>query len=201
LILASTSPYRRQLLSRLHVEFETRAPHVEERTLPGEAPQAMAARLAEAKAASIVEQDAVVIGSDQVASLDGRVLRKPGGHEAALRQLELCQGATVAFDTGVMVVDNRTGRRWQHVDRTEVRFAKLERAALDRYLQIEQPYDCAGSFKAEGLGVALFDSIESRDPSALIGLPLIWLAATLRSVGVDPLGAGPAPSREPSPRP
>jgi septum formation protein len=157
--------------------------------VPGEAPRAMAERLAAAKAASIADVDAVVIGSDQVASLDGRVLRKPGGHSAALQQLEACQGRCVIFDTAVAVVDNRTGRRWQHVDRTQVGFARLPRAALDRYLTIEQPYDCAGSFKAEGLGVALFDYIESTDPSALIGLPLIWLAATLRSAGVDPLAA------------
>jgi septum formation protein len=195
LILASTSPYRRQLLARLAVSFETRAPNVEERALSGEAPRAMAERLAAAKAASIEDRDAVVIGSDQVASLDGHVLRKPGGHSAALRQLEACQGRSVVFDTAVAVVDNRTQRRWHHVDRTQVRFARLEEAALDRYLRIEQPYDCAGSFKAEGLGVALFDSIESSDPSALIGLPLIWLAATLRAAGVDPLAARVDPPR------
>jgi septum formation protein len=188
LILASTSRYRRELLSRLGLTFDAKAPDVPELPIEGEPPAAMAARLALAKARSIDTRDALVIGSDQVASLDGRLLRKPGDHATALRQLEECQGRTVIFDTAVAVIDTRTGATLEHVDRTEVRFASLETAALDRYVQREQPLDCAGSFKSEGLGVALFERIDSSDPTALIGLPLIWLARALRELGVDPLG-------------
>jgi len=188
LILASTSRYRRELLSRLGLPFEARAPDAPELAIDGEPPAAMAARLALAKARSIDAPDSLVIGSDQVASLDGQLLRKPGDHAAALRQLEACQGRTVIFDTAVAVIDTRTGATLEHVDRTEVRFASLESAALDRYVQREQPLDCAGSFKSEGLGVALFERIDSSDPTALIGLPLIWLARALRELGVDPLG-------------
>jgi len=188
LILASTSPYRRELLSRLGLPFETRAPDAPEFALEGEAPTAMAARLALAKARSIDAPDALVIGSDQVASLGGQLLRKPGNHATALRQLEACQGRSVLFDTAVAVLDTRTGAIREHVDRTEVRFASRDAAALDRYVQREQPLDCAGSFKAEGLGVALFERIDSSDPTALIGLPLIWLARALKEFGADPLG-------------
>ena len=189
LILASTSRYRRELLNRLGLPFETRAPNVDESAIPGEPPDRMAARLATAKAHSIRAPGTLVIGSDQVASLDGRLLRKPGGHAIALGQLEDCQGKTVVFDTAVTVVDGDSGKSWAHIDRTLVRFARLPKEALDRYLAREQPYDTAGSFKAEGLGVALFEQIESVDPTALIGLPLIWLAATLRAAGADPLAA------------
>ena len=188
LILASTSRYRRELLSRLGLAFEAKAPDAPELAVEGEAPAAMAARLALAKARSIDAPDALVIGSDQVASLDSRWLPKPGNHAAALRQLKACQGRTVVFDTAVAVIDTRTGATLEHVDRTEVRFASLETAALDRYVQREQPLDCAGSFKSEGLGVALFERIDSSDPTALIGLPLIWLARALRELGADPLG-------------
>ena len=187
LVLASTSRYRRELLGRLGLHFEVRAPTTEESALPGEPPERMAERLAAAKAASIAARDAIVIGSDQTASLDDKLLRKPGRHEVALAQLEAAQGKTVVFHTGVHVLDTASGRSWSHVDRTEVRFARRERAELARYLEIEQPFDCVGSFKAEGLGVVLFDSIESRDPTALIGLPLIWLASALKRAGLDPL--------------
>jgi septum formation protein len=187
LVLASTSRYRRELLARLGLPFDVRAPGTDETAIPGEAPARMAERLAAAKAASVAASGDVVIGSDQVASLDGALLRKPGSHDAALRQLEACQGKSVLFHTGVTVLDTAAGRSWSHVDETRVRFLALDRAALGRYLEIEQPYDCVGSFKAEALGVALFESIESRDPTALIGLPLIWLAGTLRSAGLDPL--------------
>jgi septum formation protein len=196
LLLASTSRYRRELLGRLGLAFEVRAPTTDERALAAEPPELMAGRLAAAKAESVAAPDAIVIGSDQTASLDGRLLRKPGRHEIALAQLEACQGKTVTFHTGVHVLDTASGRSWSHVDRTEVRFARRERAELARYLEIEQPYDCVGSFKAEGLGVALFESIDSRDPTALIGLPLIWLAAALKSAGLDPLA-----SADPQPGP
>ena len=194
LILASTSRYRRELLSRLGLAFEVRAPNVDESAVPGEPPGRMAERLAAAKARSVAAVGTVVIGSDQVASLDGRLLRKPGTHEIALHQLEECQGETVLFHTGVHVLEIAANRSWSHVDQTAVKFARLESAALERYLEIEQPYDCVGSFKAEGLGVALFEQIDSRDPTALIGLPLIWLAGALRSAGIDPLD-GPLPGR------
>ena len=187
LLLASTSRYRRELLGRLGLPFEARAPTTDESALTGEPPERMAARLAEAKARSIAAQDAIVIGSDQVASLEGALLRKPGGHDVALAQLEAAQGKTVVFDTGVFVLDTGSGRSWAHVDRTLVRFARRTRRELDRYLALERPYDCVGSFKSEGLGVALFESVESRDPTALIGLPLIWLAAALKDAGLDPL--------------
>jgi septum formation protein len=187
LILASTSPYRRQLLARLGLPFEVRAPNVPEPAHPGETPDAMAARLAIAKARDVVATDAIVIGSDQVASLEGRLLRKPGTADAALAQLLDCQGKTVVFATAVAIVATRDGTVLEHVDRTEVRFRQLERRALERYVALERPLDCAGSFKSEGLGVALFEEIVSSDPTALIGLPLIWLADALRRIGVDPL--------------
>jgi septum formation protein len=187
LILASTSRYRRELLNRLGLPFETAAPHTPEDAIEGEPPAAMAARLALAKARAIAAPDAVVIGSDQVASLDGRLLRKPGDHAVALAQLLACQGRTVAFDTAVAVLDTASGKVAAHTDRTTVRFRRLEERALDVYVRLEQPFDCAGSFKSEGLGVALFESIDSHDPTALIGLPLIWVAGALRDAGADPL--------------
>jgi septum formation protein len=187
LVLASTSRYRRELLGRLGLPFTVRAPTTDESALPGEPPERMAERLAAAKAASIAAPDAIVIGSDQTASLDGRPLRKPGRHDVALAQLEAAQGRTVVFHTGVHVLDTVSGHSWSHLDRTEVRFARRGRDELARYLEIEQPFDCVGSFKAEGLGVVLFESIDSRDPTALIGLPLIWLAAALKAAGLDPL--------------
>lgn len=190
LILASASRYRRELLARLGLAFDTYSPDVDESAQPGEAPAHIAARLAAAKARSVPRSaGAVVIGSDQVASLDGERLRKPGGHPAALRQLLACQGKVVVFHTAVTVILQRSGREWSHVDRTEVHFATLDAAAIERYLEIEQPYDCAGSFKAEGLGVVLFEKIVATDPTALVGLPLIWLARTLRLAGLDPLAA------------
>jgi len=187
MILASTSKYRRELLGRLGLPFDAVAPGVDETPLAGEAPRDLAARLGAAKARSVRATDAVVIGSDQVASLEGVVLRKPGGAAAALRQLEAAQGNTVLFHTAVTVIDTTAAREWSYVDLTEVRFARLPRAALERYLEIDQPFDCAGSFKSEGLGVALFERVETTDPTALIGLPMIWLAAALRSAGLDPL--------------
>lgn len=189
LILASTSAYRRQLLERFGVPFETRAPDVDESERPGETPLALAQRLAASKAASVGDADALVVGSDQVAARAGRILRKPGSHDRALRQLAACRGRSVDFFTAVTVVDGATGRRWEHIDHTEVAFAALDEALLDAYLHREQPYDCAGGFKAEGLGIALFTRVRSEDPTALIGLPLIWLAQTLRKAGLDPLEA------------
>lgn len=189
LILASTSRYRRELLGRLGVPFETASPEVDEQPRPDERPRALAERLAAAKAESVTDGDAVVIGADQVAAQGQRPLGKPGDHVTALRQLLGFQGRQVVFYTAVSVVDGRSGTRYRTVDLTRVRFLELSAAQLDRYLAIEQPYDCAGGFKAEGLGIALFESIESSDPTALLGLPLIWLSRVLRDLDLDPLEA------------
>jgi len=187
IILASTSRYRSELLARLGLPFTARSPDVAEDAIAGEAPAAMAARLALAKAASIVAPNAIVIGSDQVASLDGQVLRKPGSADVAVAQLRLAQGRTVVFNTAVAVIATGSGTTLRHVDRTEVLFRRLDDAALERYVQLESPLDCAGSFKSEGLGVTLFERISSEDPTALIGLPLIFVADALRKLGADPL--------------
>jgi len=198
LVLASTSKYRAELLRRLRLPFETRAPQVDEVIPPDEPPHDAALRLARSKAEAVAHgADVVVIGADQVASLDGRVLRKPGSHRAALEQLEACAGRTVIFHTAAAVIDGRDGSAATTVDVTEVDFARLGRSELDRYLALEQPYDCAGGFKAEGLGIILFSAIRSRDPTALIGLPLIWVAATLRARGLDPLARDRAPAAHP----
>ena len=189
IILASTSHYRGELLARLRLPFAARAPDVAEEAIAGEAPAAMAARLALAKARSVAAPNALVIGSDQVASLDGRLLRKPGSTEAAVAQLRACQGKTVLFHTAVAVVATRSGATLQHTDCTEVLFRRLDDRALEQYVLLETPLDCAGSFKSEGLGVALFERISSQDPTALIGLPLIFVADALRKLGADPLHA------------
>ena len=195
LVLASTSKYRKLLLARLALPFDVRAPDVEEIAKPGEAPRELAARLASEKARTVTDPDAIVIGSDQVASVGGKVLRKPGSHDAALRQLAACQGRMAVFDTAAFIIDNRDERCWQTTDRTEVYFAEFGRDMLDAYLRREQPYDCAGGFKAEGLGIALCSRIRSDDPTALLGLPMIWVASTLREAGLDPLGtAGSSPA-------
>lgn len=187
IILASTSRYRRELLARLQLSFETRSPDVAETAREGEAPAARAARLALAKAESIAAAGAVVIGSDQVASLDERILHKPGTPEVAVAQLRAAQGKVVLFHTAVAVRATDSGETLQHVDRTAVRFRRLDDAALERYVRLESPLDCAGSFKAEGLGVALFEQVSSEDPTALIGLPLIFVAHALKQLGADPL--------------
>lgn len=189
LVLASGSSYRRALLGRLGLPFETHTPAVDETPAHGEAPAELAARLAHAKALAASGAGLVVIGSDQVASLAGRILGKPGGHAAALEQLAACSGRSVDFHTAATVVDADTGREWHSTDHTRVQFRRRDRAALERYLEIEQPYDCAGGFKAEGLGICLFDRIESTDPTALIGLPLVFVARALAEAGLDPLGA------------
>lgn len=183
LILASTSPYRRELLARLRLPFDVTRPDTDETPLPGEAPAALAQRLAAAKAATVAStRDAWVLGSDQVAELDGAALGKPGGREAALAQLAAMSGRSVVFRTAVCLL-HRDGRRHQAVDTTTVRFRPLDAAEIARYVDAEQPFDCAGSFKSEGLGIALFTAIESQDPTALVGLPLIATARLLRAAG------------------
>ncbi len=189
LILASTSRYRRELLDRLRVPFDVVAPGVDEAALAGEAPAALAGRLALAKAQAVAAShpQAVVIGSDQVCDLEGLALGKPGGHAAAVAQLERLSGRIAVFQTAVAVVRADTGFAQLELAAVRVRFRQLSRARIEHYLRLEQPYDCAGSAKSEGLGIVLLEAIESDDPTALIGLPLIRTAQFLRQAGIDPL--------------
>lgn len=189
LILGSTSRYRRELLERLRLPFEVRSPEVDETPRPGEAPAALAQRLALAKAQAVSAQfpDAVVIGSDQVADLDGEPIGKPGTHERAVAQLRAMRGRSVVFQTAVAVVRGSTGYVGTALAPVTVRFRQLSNAEIEHYLRAEQPYDCAGSAKSEALGIALLDAIESDDPTALVGLPLIRTCMLLRAAGIDPL--------------
>ena len=191
LILGSTSRYRRELLERRRLPFTVQAPQVDETALAGEAPAALAARLALAKAYAVARQhpDAVVIGSDQVAELDGTAIGKPGNHERAAEQLRTMSGRSVQFHTAVAVVCVATAFEAQALAPVMVRMRQLGEAEIEHYLCAEQPYDCAGSAKAETLGIALLDAIESDDPTALVGLPLIRTCAMLRAAGLDPLAA------------
>ena len=190
LILASSSAYRRELLGRLGLSFEAIAPHLDETPLPGEAPQATALRLAREKAAAVaaLHPGALVIGSDQVATLDGLQIGKPGDHARALAQLQLMRGRQVVFHTALCLWDGRVADPGQAAQLENVQvfvsFRDLPDAELDAYLRIEQPYDCAGSAKNEGLGIALLERIDSSDPTALTGLPLIALTGMLRRAGV-----------------
>ena len=185
-ILGSTSRYRRGLMERLHLPFEVQSPEVDETPLPGEAPAALANRLALAKALAVARRfpDAVVIGSDQVADLDGEALGKPGDHARAVAQLQRMRGHTVVFQTALAVVCEATGFAQQDLAPVRVVFRDLSDAAIEQYLRIEEPYDCAGSAKSEGLGIALLESIDSDDPTALVGLPLIRTCRLLRVAGV-----------------
>ena len=186
LILASTSPYRRALLERLGLPFETMRPEVDESPQPGESPRRLVARLAAAKAAAAAGRfaDGLAIGSDQVAECDGTVLGKPGGHATAVAQLRAVSGRTVEFLTGVCVRDLASGEQREDLAVTRVRFRTLDDAAIEHYLAREPAYDCAGSFKSEGLGITLVDAIDDDDPTALIGLPLVRLCRLLRGFGV-----------------
>ena len=186
IVLGSTSRYRAELLRRLLPDFEQAAPGTDETPLPDEVPAARALRLAIAKAEAAADghRDALVIGSDQVAEIDGLILDKPGTVERARAQLAASSGREVRFHTALCLFDARDGRRFTHIDRTCVHFRELDVAEIARYVEREQPLDCAGSFKCEGLGISLFESIDNRDPSALIGLPLIALARMLRAAGV-----------------
>lgn len=185
LILASTSPYRRELLARLAVDFEVVAPGVGEEHVRGESPTDRALRLATAKAqaASARHPEAIVIGSDQVADCSGERLDKPGDAAHCRVQLTRLSGHTAHFYTACVLLGARAGLHLAHVDTTTVVFRALSAGEIDRYVAREQPFDCAGGFKAEALGVALLECIESQDPTALIGLPLIWLAGALRGAG------------------
>jgi septum formation protein len=187
IILASSSPYRQQLLDRLHLSYEPHAPEVDESINPGEDARAYVCRLAESKARHVAQNypDAIVIGSDQCALLDAKILGKPGSHENALRQLREAQGKTVVFHTGVCVLNLSSGFCEVEDVPFEVDFRVLSDRQLEHYLRVEQPYQCAGSFKAEGYGSCLFSSMRGDDPSALIGLPLLSLIAMLESAGVE----------------
>ena len=190
LILASTSVYRRELLQRLAVPFSVCAPHVDEQALPNETPKNLALRLALAKANAVATQhpNAVVIGSDQVADLHGKALGKPGNHERAVAQLREMSGQTVVFQTALAVVCMQSGHSAVDLAQVRVTFRSLSDAEIEHYLQTEQPYDCAGSAKSEGLGIALLDDITNDDPTALVGLPLIRTARMIRAAGIRLLG-------------
>ncbi len=184
LVLASTSSYRAQLLARLRLRFDTARPEVDETAHPAEPPATLALRLAAAKAEAVASRhpDAVVIGSDQVASCDGQLLGKPGSREAAIAQLRAMSGREAVFLTAVALAAPGVGTV-QALDSTVVRFRPLGDDAIARYVDAEQPWDCAGSFRCEGLGIALFEAVETHDPTALVGLPLIATARLLRGAG------------------
>ncbi len=186
LILGSTSPYRRELLARLGLPFSTEAPNVDEAPQPGEAPRDLALRLALAKAREVAGRhpQAIVIGSDQVADLAGEPLGKPGTHERAVAQLRRMRGHSVVFQTALAVVCADTGFAQTDLAAVQVRFRDLSDDEIERYLLAERPYDCAGSAKSEGLGIALLDAIHNDDPTALVGLPLIRTARLLRAAGL-----------------
>lgn len=190
LILASTSVYRRELLGRLQLPFSVESPHVDETPLAGESPATLAQRLALAKARAVAERfpGATVIGSDQVADLDGRAIGKPGAHAAAVAQLQAMRGQQVVFQTAVAVVrQGDTPFEGLQLHPVLVQFRMLSDEDIEHYLRAEPAFDCAGSAKSEGLGIALLDAIESSDPTALVGLPLIDTCRLLRAAGIDPL--------------
>lgn len=186
LVLASTSPYRRELLGRLGIPFDVADPQVDERPLAGEPPPATADRLALAKARAVApaHPGCLVIGSDQVAYAGDRVFGKPHDKARATQQLRTLSGQTVIFHTALCLMNSATGRTQLRAVPTEVRFRRLDDAEIDRYLDREQPYNCAGSAKSEGLGIALLEYLRGDDPNALVGLPLIALAAMLREEGL-----------------
>ncbi|WP_153134874.1 Maf-like protein [Paraburkholderia agricolaris] len=194
LILASSSPYRRELLERLRIPFDVVVPAIDETPLAGESPEVTALRLAEAKARAVAEglgagETALVIGSDQVATYDGLQIGKPGTHDKALAQLQAMRGREVLFHSALCLLDSRSGVAQAADVITRVQFRDLPDAALNAYLRAETPYDVAGSAKSEGLGIALLEAIHSDDPTALVGLPLIALSRMLLAVGYPLLGA------------
>lgn len=186
LILGSTSAYRRELLSRLRIPFEVASPHVDETALPNETPKELAQRLALAKAMAVAQRfpSAVVIGSDQVAQLGDSALGKPGNHANAVAQLSKMSGQTVIFQTALAVVCLETGFVGQDIAQVKVKFRNLSPSQIENYLLAEQPYDCAGSAKSEGLGIALLEKIDNDDPTALIGLPLIRVCQLISQAGI-----------------
>ena len=189
LILGSTSPYRRELLGRLRIPFEVAAPEVDETPQASETPRQLACRLALAKARAVASQfpNCVVIGSDQVADLNGQTLGKPGNHARAVSQLQQMRGKTVIFQTAVAVVCQETGFAQMDLAQVKVLFRDISDAEIETYLRAETPYDCAGSAKSEGLGIALLESIENDDPTALVGLPLIRTCRMIQAAGIKVL--------------
>ena len=187
LVLASTSPFRKELLQRLGIPFNTASPDIDEAALPDETPEQLVARLSEQKAKAVSAQfsDTLVIGSDQVATLDNNIIGKPGNHENAAKQLRNASGRELVFYTGLCLLNTRTGNTQVDVINFNVTFKKLTDQQIDNYLKKEQPYNCAGSFKSEVLGVALFEKMEGNDPSSLIGLPLICLTGMLENEGIN----------------
>lgn len=187
LVLASTSRYRVELLNRLRLPFEQLAPNVNEAEKPGEAPEKLAARLARAKAEAVVKlrPDCWVLGSDQTASCMGKMLGKPGSRAAACEQLAHMSGRSAVFVTALALINSGMPRPLTDLDVTVVKLRRLKAAEIERYVDAETPFDCAGGFKAEGLGITLFDEIQSRDPTGLIGLPLIATARLLRKAGYE----------------
>ena len=186
LVLASTSPFRRAILEKLNIEFETIAPHdVDETPMLGEIPEQLVSRLAEAKAKAVGESlsNSLVIGSDQVAVVDGQIVGKPGDHENAVKQLKRASGKRVSFLTGLCLYNSESQRAQVEVVPFNVIFRQLNDSQIEHYLKAEQPYNCAGSFKSEGMGIALFERLEGDDPNTLIGLPLIRLIRMLESEG------------------
>lgn len=190
LVLASSSRYRRALLEQLRLPFVCASPDIDETPQPDEAVTDLVARLALAKARALAARfpDALIIGSDQACSLDGRILGKPGDASRARAQLQACSGRRVTFHTGLVLYDTRSDTWQREVDTYAVQFRGLATDDIARYVDREQPFDCAGSFKVEGLGIALFSALEGRDYNSLIGLPLISLCTMLRAAGIDPLG-------------
>jgi len=186
LVLGSSSPYRRDLLTRLRIPFEVMSPDVDETPLPNELPQDTALRLAQLKARKVAEQypDALIIGSDQVALLDGQQVGKPHTHENAVKQLRAASGKRMVFHTAMCLYNSKSGNMQARVVLITIQFRKLSDEVIERYLKLEQPYNCAGSAKSEGLGIALIERFEGDDPNALIGLPLIALVDMLQQEGV-----------------
>ncbi len=189
IILASSSPFRKALLQRLQLPFDAISPDIDETPENGESPEALVARLSFLKASEVAKNhpNALIIGSDQVAVLDGKILGKPGTHERATAQLQAASGKRVSFLTGLCLLNSRDGSAQQIVVPFDVEFRKLSTEMIEAYLQREQPYHCVGSFKSEGLGIALFERLDGDDPTALIGLPLIQLTRMLERIGASVL--------------
>jgi septum formation protein len=186
LVLASTSPFRQALLGKLNLPFVTASPDIDESARPGESPRELVTRLAEEKARAVahLHPDSLIIGSDQVACINDRILGKPGSRENAVNQLRAVSGSCVAFYTGLCLLDARNGECQLVCEPFHVHFRQLTGEMIERYLTAEEPYNCAGSFKSEGLGIALFERLEGEDPNALIGLPLIRLVGMLARAGI-----------------
>jgi septum formation protein len=185
IILASASPYRRNLLDRFLDEYQTVSPDIDESN-PGDlSPKKLALHLARQKAETVsrTARNALIIGADQLAVLDGKVLGKPGSHQKAVEQLMAASGKVVTFRTAVCILDTVNRTRREHVDKTVVRFRRFDRRLAESYLRHDQPYDCAGSFKIEGAGFVLFESVTTDDPTALVGLPMIWVSSVLLELG------------------